>query len=41
MFRTFLLVLVGYYFDIADNFSVAIDMMVRSVTDIEDRKSVV
>lgn len=35
MFRTFLLVLVGYYFDIADNFSAAIDMMVRSVTDID------
>ena len=34
MFRTFLLVLVGYYFDIATNCSAAIDMMYRSVFDI-------
>lgn len=32
--RTFILVLVGYYFDIAKNFTAAIDMMYRSVTDI-------
>lgn len=30
---TFLLVLVGYYFDIARNFKDAVNMMVRSVTD--------
>ena len=33
MIRTFLLVLVGYYFDIATGFSAAIKMMWRSVTD--------
>ena len=34
MFRTFLIVLVGYYFDIANNFSEAMMMMWRSVTDV-------
>jgi len=33
MVRTFIIVLVGYYFDIAPDFSGAIDMMRRSVTD--------
>lgn len=32
MLRTFILVLIGYYFDIAKDFSSAIDMMVRSVS---------
>lgn len=31
---TFFLVLIGYYFDIAQNFKDAINMMVRSVTDL-------
>lgn len=31
---TFFLVLVGYYFDIAQNFQDAVNMMVRSVTDL-------
>ncbi len=33
MVWTFLMVLVGYYFDIAQNFSAAMDMLIRSVTD--------
>ncbi len=33
MARTFVLVLVGYYFDIAENLSGALSMLVRSVTD--------
>ena len=33
MFRTFIVVLIGYYFDIAPNLKGAIDMMIRSVTD--------
>lgn len=32
MLRTFILVLVGYYFDIAKNFGSAIDMMARAVS---------
>lgn len=32
MLRTFILVLVGYYFDIAKNFGSAIDMMVRAIS---------
>lgn len=31
---TFILVLVGYYFDIAQNFKDAVNMLVRSVTDL-------
>lgn len=34
MLRTFLIVLVGYYFDIATDFSAAMDMMARSITDL-------
>lgn len=34
IFRTFILVLVGYYFDIANNFTAAMDMMHMSVTDL-------
>lgn len=34
MIRTFLIVLVGYYFDIATSLRAAIDMMFRSVADI-------
>ena len=34
MLRTFLIVLVGYYFDIAPNFSTAMHMMYLSVTDL-------
>lgn len=33
MFRTFLIVLAGYYFDIAPHFHGAVEMMYRSVTD--------
>lgn len=33
MLRTFVLVLVGYYFDIAENLSAAMQMLIRSVTD--------
>ena len=33
MFRTFLIVLVGYYFDIAPNFNSAMQMMAKSVYD--------
>ena len=33
MVRTFIVILIGYYFDIAPNMSGAIDMMVRSVKD--------
>ena len=33
MLRTFLIVLVGYYFDIAPDFTTAMDMMYSSVTD--------
>lgn len=33
MVRTFILVLVGYYFDIANNWLAAVDMMWRSLTD--------
>ena len=34
MVRTFFIVLVGYYFDIAPSFAGAVDMMRRSVTDL-------
>lgn len=34
MVWTFILVLVGYYFDIARNFGDAMDMMARSITDV-------
>jgi len=34
MFRTFLIVLVGYYFDIAPNFKSAMNMMYLSVADL-------
>lgn len=34
MLRTFLIVLIGYYFDIAPNFTAAMRMMYRSVTDV-------
>ena len=34
LFRTFLIVLVGYYFDIAPDFSTAMHMMYMSVTDL-------
>lgn len=34
LLRTFLIVLVGYYFDIAENFTSAMQMMYRSVTDV-------
>lgn len=34
MIRTFFIVLVGYYFDIAPNFKTAMIMMYRSVTDL-------
>ena len=34
MVRTFFIVLVGYYFDIAPSFGGAVDMMRRSVTDL-------
>lgn len=34
MIRTFIVVLIGYYFDVAKSFSRAIDMIWRSVTDV-------
>lgn len=34
MLRTFVVVLIGYYFDIADGFRAAMGMMVKSVTDL-------
>ena len=34
MLRTFVIVLIGYYFDIADGFRAAMGMMVKSVTDL-------
>ncbi len=37
MLRTFLIVLVGYYFDIAENFTSAMRMMFLSVTDVRRR----
>ena len=34
MLRTFVVVLIGYYFDIADGFRAAMGMMLKSVTDL-------
>ena len=34
MLRTFVVVLIGYYFDIADGFRAAMGMMAKSVTDL-------